>query len=61
MLILTRKERERFRISLPDGRCIWVMIAEVGDKRARLGFGSPPEYRIDRKEILPAELRYQVK
>jgi carbon storage regulator CsrA len=61
MLILTRKERERIRISLPDGRCIWVVIAEIGDKRVRLGFEGPLECVIAREEILPAELRYQVK
>jgi carbon storage regulator CsrA len=61
MLILCRKERERIRISLPDGRCIWVMIAAIEKNLVRLGFEAPPEYMIDREEILQAELRYQVK
>jgi carbon storage regulator CsrA len=57
MLILTRRPGERVRLLLPDGREIWVGLAEVQGQRARLTFDAPLEVQIAREEVLGKRAR----
>ena len=50
-LVLTREEHQRIRISLPDGREIWLTVAEIGRGKVRLAFRADSDIRIDREEV----------
>lgn len=51
MLLLTRKKGERIRLTLPDGRAIWVTLVSVERFVARIGFECPREIEIEREEL----------
>lgn len=55
MLILRRREGERIRLSLPDGRGgrveVWVTLLEVHARVASVGIDAPDEVAIEREEV----------
>jgi sRNA-binding carbon storage regulator CsrA len=54
MLVLTRREGDGIRLTLPDGTACWVKVLEVGGA-VRLGFDFPREIVIERGELIPAK------
>jgi len=58
MLILKRRPNQRVRLTLPDGRHVWVacMPHEGG---TQLRFEAPKDVVISREELLPEGERYR--
>jgi sRNA-binding carbon storage regulator CsrA len=56
-LTLTRNRRERIRVTLPDGRHLWITIADVDRGKVKLAFDGDRDIRIDREEYLLAQAR----
>lgn len=52
MLILTRHVGDRVRITLPDGRHMWVVYLADHFGKIRLGFDAPKDVIIVREEVL---------
>ncbi len=52
MLVVTRKVDGRVRLTLPDGRSIWVMVCKISGEGVRVGIEAPPDVRIEREEII---------
>ena len=59
MLVLGRGEEEKLRLTLADGRHIWITICQVRLKRVRLGVDAPADVEIMREEILPEAEHYR--
>lgn len=51
MLVLSRRADEKIIIRLPNGESIVVLMVEIRDKKARLGFTAPPDCVIIREEL----------
>ena len=52
MLVLTRRLNERIRIKLPDGRFIWLTVADAARGMARIGIEAPREIEVMREELI---------
>lgn len=53
MLVLSRKENERIRIrDSRTGEEIWITIVRQGGGEVRIGIAAPPEFDIEREEII---------
>ena len=57
MLVLGRKEGERIYATLKTGETIVVTVCHIAGDSVKLGIEAPPEVRILREELLPAEAR----
>jgi carbon storage regulator len=51
LLILSRREGERFVINTPGGD-IWITLIELDGPKARIGIDAPKELSIYREELL---------
>ena len=52
MLILGRRKGESFKIKLPDGRIVEILLAEInGYRSVRLGVTAPADVVVYRSEI----------
>lgn len=55
MLVLSRKEHERVRLTLPDGATIWVSVERISYNAVRLGIAAPKSVDVVREELIQAE------
>lgn len=53
MLLLQRREGQRIRIDMPDGRFVWVTVARNSRDRLVIGVDAPEDIRILREEVIP--------
>lgn len=51
MLVLSRKNGEKVRIKLPDGRLVWLTVVEIRGDKVRLGVTAPPDLPVHRLEV----------
>jgi sRNA-binding carbon storage regulator CsrA len=56
-LTLSRNRYERVRVTLPDGRYLWITVADVDRGKVKLAFDGDRDIRIDREEYLLAQAR----
>lgn len=58
MLILTRRDGERIKLTGPNGLVGWITVAEIiGSVKVRLGFEFPASVNIAREELLTEDQR----
>ena len=55
MLVLSRRKDERIYATLKTGETIVVTVCDIAGNSVKLGIDAPPEVRILREELLPAE------
>jgi sRNA-binding carbon storage regulator CsrA len=55
MLSISRLNGQRLIVTTPDGIKIEVLLSDARKGRARVGIQAPPNYRIDRAEVLERE------
>lgn len=48
MLVLTRKEKQSFTITMPDGREIKVVVTKLGGNQVRLGIITDRDIKVER-------------
>jgi sRNA-binding carbon storage regulator CsrA len=58
MLAISRKDYERVRFKLPDGRYAWLSVVEIVRGKVRLGLDFPTDVVILREELLPEQEHY---
>lgn len=63
VLVITRRQNERVRIDLEDGRTIWIQLRDIrgaGAARpcARLAILAPETIRVLREEVCEPEERW---
>jgi len=51
MLILSRRKNEIIDLTLPDGRKIEIIVAEIRGDRCRIGIVAPREIPVHRREV----------
>lgn len=52
MLVLKRSTGDSVAIALPDGRSVTVLVNDIGNGQAVLGFDAPADIRILRTEVM---------
>lgn len=57
MLCLSRKLKQAVTITIPDGRRIRIIVAEIDRGKIQLGFECDRDIRILRDELLPDEMK----
>lgn len=55
MLVLSRKKNEKIIMTLPDGRVIETIVADIRGDKVRLGIAAPTDVTIDREEVHKAK------
>ena len=55
MLVLSRKNDKKVRLTLSDGRIIMVTVVAIRGDETRLGFEAPPDVSILREELAQKE------
>lgn len=57
MLCLSRKLKQAVTITIPDGRRIRIIVAEIDRGKIQLGFECDRDIKILRDELLPDEMK----
>lgn len=52
MLVLKRSAGDSVVIPLPDGRAVTILVNEIGNGQAVLGFDAPADIKIWRAEVM---------
>jgi carbon storage regulator CsrA len=60
MLVLTRRPHEAIYVDTPAGR-IEVILVKTGENRSRIGVKAPPEWPVNRAEIVAGPYRDNAK